>query len=74
MASRLRPGGELHCATDAVDYAEQMLATLSASPVFTSPWAGFAPRPSWRPVTMYERRAHRAGRPVFDLSFQRLAS
>jgi tRNA (guanine-N7-)-methyltransferase len=74
LVSRLVPGGALHCATDAADYAEQMLATLSASPELRNDFPGFAPRPDWRPITLYERRALTAGRGVFDLSFHRVSS
>ena len=33
LASRLAPGGALHCATDWQPYAEQMLAVLAAEPM-----------------------------------------
>ncbi|MFW8505873.1 tRNA (guanine(46)-N(7))-methyltransferase TrmB, partial [Klebsiella pneumoniae] len=32
LASRLKPGGYLHCATDWQEYAEQMLEVLGAEP------------------------------------------
>lgn len=69
MRERLRPGGVLHCATDWADYAEQMLQVLSADPGLVNTADGFAPRPDWRPVTKFERRARAAGRDVFDLVF-----
>ena len=69
MRERLRPGGVLHCATDWADYAEQMLQVLSADPGLVNTVDGFAPRPRWRPVTKFERRARAAGRDVFDLVF-----
>jgi len=74
LASRLVPGGPLHCATDAAGYAEHMLATLSACAELRNRYPGFAPRPDWRPVTMYERRALAAGRTIADLSFERLST
>src|SRR5574340_158873 len=49
LASRLAPGGRLHCATDWHDYAEQMLAVLSACPDLANTADGFAPRPPTRP-------------------------
>ena len=70
LASRLAPGGLLHCATDAEEYAEQMLTVLSGSSL-TNVHSGFAPRPPGRPVTRYERRALEAGRTVRDLVFRR---
>jgi tRNA (guanine-N7-)-methyltransferase len=74
-ASRLRPGGSLHLATDWEDYAGQMMACCSAEPALTNPYAGqpggWAPRPVWRPITKFERRARSEGRVVRDLIFRR---
>lgn len=71
-ASRLRPGGTLHMATDWADYADQMRRVADAEPLLenTAP-GGWAPRPSWRPVTKFERRAHAEGREVRDLVYRR---
>lgn len=71
LRSRLVPGGVLHCATDWAEYAESMLEVLSADPGLVNTYPGYAPRPAYRPVTKFERRAHRAGRPSFDLIFRR---
>ncbi|HEY0700132.1 MAG TPA: tRNA (guanosine(46)-N7)-methyltransferase TrmB [Micromonospora sp.] len=71
LRSRLRPGGTLHCATDWAEYAEVMLATLSADPELVNAHPGFAPRPAHRPVTRFERRGVAAGHPIFDLVFHR---
>ncbi|GII20418.1 tRNA (guanosine(46)-N7)-methyltransferase TrmB [Planosporangium mesophilum] len=71
LRSRLVPGGTLHCATDSADYAEAMLETLTADPGLTNAHRGYAPRPSYRPLTKFEERGVRAGRDVFDLIFTR---
>jgi tRNA (guanine-N7-)-methyltransferase len=71
LSSRLRAGGTLHCATDDVGYARAMLETLSASPDLANTADSFASRPEHRPVTKFERQAIQAGRPIFDLVFQR---
>ncbi|MGC4808163.1 tRNA (guanosine(46)-N7)-methyltransferase TrmB [Micromonospora sp. DT233] len=71
LRSRLVPGGTLHCATDWAEYAESMRATLTADPGLRDVHGGYAPRPAHRPVTKFERRAQRAGRPVFDLIHRR---
>ncbi|MDI6746638.1 MAG: tRNA (guanosine(46)-N7)-methyltransferase TrmB [Rhodocyclaceae bacterium] len=74
LASRLAPGGYLHCATDWEEYAEQMLAVLSAEPLLanTAPTTtGFAPRPAWRPQTKFETRGLRLGHGVWDVLFHR---
>jgi tRNA (guanine-N7-)-methyltransferase len=75
LASRLEPGGSLHCATDDAGYAGAMLATLSAEPSLrntaTDSATGFAPRPPHRPRTKFELRAEQDGREVFDLVFSK---
>ncbi|MFY1599211.1 tRNA (guanosine(46)-N7)-methyltransferase TrmB [Micromonospora sp. WMMD737] len=71
LRSRLVPGGTLHCATDWAEYAEAMRQTLDADPGLANAHDGFAPRPAHRPVTKFERRALRAGRPIFDLIHRR---
>ena len=74
LASRLAPGGVLHCATDWQPYAEQMLAVLQAEPLLGNTVAqGYAPRPDYRPLTKFEARGLRLGHGVWDLLFKRLA-
>lgn len=71
LASRLAPGGYIHCATDWENYAEQMLEVLSQSPLLTNQHDGFAPRPDYRPQTKFETRGLRLGHGVWDLIFTR---
>ena len=70
LASRLAPGGHLHCATDWEDYATQMLDVLGADPSLENTAAGYAPRPSYRPVTKFENRGLKLGHGVWDLVFR----
>ena len=70
-ASRLAPGGRLHVATDWQEYAEHVLAVLSASPLLRNTAEGFAPRPAHRPETKFERRGRKLGHGVWDLLFIR---
>ncbi len=73
-ASRLAPGATLHLATDWPDYAIQMRAVCTAEPLLENTSAaadGWAPRPSWRPLTKFERRARAEGRDVRDLVLRR---
>ncbi|WP_239153224.1 tRNA (guanosine(46)-N7)-methyltransferase TrmB [Virgisporangium aliadipatigenens] len=72
VASRLAPGGVLHCATDWPEYASWMLETLSASALVNC-FDGYAPRPEHRPWTKFELRGIEAARPVFDLVFRKVA-
>mgnify|MGYP001602187772 CR=1 FL=1 len=71
LASRLKPGAYLHCATDWQNYAEQMLEVLAADPSLENTADGYAPRPEYRPVTKFERRGLRLGHGVWDLVFKR---
>lgn len=71
LASRIRPGGYIHCATDWEHYAEQMLEVLSAEPLLVNTAQGFAERPEFRPQTKFETRGLRLGHGVWDLIFRR---
>lgn len=71
LASRLRQGGYIHCATDWQEYAEQMLEVLAAEPALENTAAGFAPRPDYRPLTKFEQRGLRLGHGVWDLVFRK---
>jgi tRNA (guanine-N7-)-methyltransferase len=71
LATRLAPGGTLHCATDWEDYALQMLQVLGDCPALENSTAGFAPRPAPRPPTKFETRGLRLGHGVWDLVFRR---
>ena len=71
LASRLLPGGYLHCATDWQEYAEQMLAVLSAEPLLENTAPDFAPRPAYRPQTKFETRGLKLGHGVWDVVFRR---
>ncbi len=71
LASRLKPGGYMHLATDWQDYAEQMLAVLAAEPMLANTAPGYAERPAWRPLTKFEKRGLRLGHGVWDLLFRR---
>lgn len=71
LASRLAPGGVLHCATDWEPYAHQMLEVLQAEPLLRNTVTGWAPRPDYRPLTKFETRGLRLGHGVWDLVFAR---
>ena len=71
LASRLKPGGTIHCATDWENYAEQMLEVLSADPHLENTAADYAERPAYRPLTKFEARGLKLGHGVWDLVFRR---
>lgn len=73
VASRLRPGGRFHLATDWAPYAEWMRQVLDASASFrnTADASGYVPRPEGRIETHFERRGRKLGHEVFDLVYVR---
>lgn len=73
LAQRLVPNGYIHCATDWQEYAEQMLAVLSAEPLLKNTASDYAPRPGYRPQTKFETRGLRLGHGVWDVVFRRIA-
>jgi tRNA (guanine-N7-)-methyltransferase len=111
LASRIKPGGYLHLATDWHNYAEQMLLVLNRQPNLqntsqervrietftpadvicnsadgrsqakneftptledlTGDNPGYAERPSYRPITKFEKRGIRLGHGVWDLVYRK---
>lgn len=74
VARKLKMHGRFHLATDWPDYAAHILTVLSTSPDFTNaiPRGGYAPRPSARLLTKFERRGIGLGHPVHDLVFNKI--
>jgi tRNA (guanine-N7-)-methyltransferase len=71
-ATRLVPGGIWRLATDWPDYAEQMHGVLEGEPLLENVYDGPAPRWEERPLTRFERRGIRAGRPIRDFAYRRV--
>jgi len=73
LASRLKPGGILHIATDWQDYAAHIIELMQTRHDFidTASQSGCQPRPDFRPETKFERRGLRLGHPVCDLIYRR---
>ena len=69
LVKKIKHGGYIHVATDWQDYAEQVLAVLSAEPLLQNTAKDFAPRPDYRPLTKFEQRGLRLGHGVWDLVF-----
>jgi tRNA (guanine-N7-)-methyltransferase len=72
LSSRLVIDGFVHCATDDVDYAEQMRRVFDVEPSLRVHIN--VPEHMRRPVTKFERRARRLGRPVSDIWVTRTLS
>ena len=71
LCEKLKPGGYIHAATDWQDYAEQILAVMSAEPRLVNTAPGYAPRPDHRPQTKFESRGLKLGHGVWDVIFRR---
>lgn len=70
-AGRLRAGALWRLATDWPEYAAQMAQVLDAESALENAYDGPAPRWEERPVTRFERRGLRAGRPITDFTYRR---
>jgi tRNA (guanine-N7-)-methyltransferase len=71
LCEKLLPGAYIHVATDWQEYAEHILATLSAEPMLANSVADYAPRPAYRPLTKFEQRGLKLGHGVWDIIFVR---
>ncbi len=71
LVQKIKPGGYIHVATDWQDYAEQVLAVLSAEPLLQNTAADYAEKPAYRPLTKFEQRGLNLGHGVWDLVFRR---
>jgi tRNA (guanine-N7-)-methyltransferase len=75
LATKLRPDGYIHAATDWEEYAQQILEVFQNNPLLAnSVDNGFAPRPEYRPLTKFELRGIRLGHGVWDIIFRRKAN
>jgi len=68
IASKLKPGGYFHLATDWVPYAEAMQRVFSSSTQFSG---GVIEKPDWRPVTRFEGQGLDKDHRVTDLFYFR---
>ena len=71
LVSRMAAGSILHCATDWQDYAEQILAVLTAEPALVNTAVDYAEKPTYRPLTKFENRGLKLGHGVWDLVFKK---
>ena len=71
LCERMKPGAYIHAATDWQDYAEQILAVMSAEPQLVNTAHDYAPRPGYRPQTKFESRGLKLGHEVRDIVFRK---
>ena len=65
--------GGIALLVDVLEHGPASLAALQAAAALRNLASdgGFVPRPAWRALTRFERRGHRLGHGVWDLSFER---
>ncbi len=68
IATKLKPGGYFHLATDWVPYAASMMSVFNGSTQFTG---GEIAKPDWRPVTRFEGQGIDKDHRVTDLLYFR---
>jgi tRNA (guanine-N7-)-methyltransferase len=73
LCDKLRPGGQLHLATDWENYAEQMREVCAAEPRLHPALGDDAAveRPAWRRQTHFETRGQKLGHGVWDLLYRK---
>lgn len=77
LASRIRPGGYIHCATDWEDYSAQMLEVLDGEPKLENLYGRghFSPVMAnplcERPKTKFQNRGEKLGYGIWDLVYIR---
>jgi tRNA (guanine-N7-)-methyltransferase len=71
LAQRMKPGAYVHVATDWENYAEQILAVLSAEALLVNTAPAYTERPGHRPLTKFETRGLKLGHRVWDIVFRR---
>lgn len=69
--SKLKSNGYLHIATDWEDYALHVLRVMSSALNFYNVAGNnnFSPRPSYRPITKFERRGEKLGHKIWELIY-----
>lgn len=74
VASRLKPTGVFHMATDWTPYAEAALDTLARNPELkncSNDETGYSTKPAYRPATKFEKRGVQLGHAVHDILFRK---
>ena len=72
LCRKLKVGGYIHVATDWQEYAEWVLAVLSAEPQLKNTAKDYAEKPAYRPLTKFENRGIKLGHGVWDMVFERV--
>lgn len=74
LATKIKPGGSLHLATDWEDYAKHMMRVVSAAPNYENQagFGQFGKRSIYRPtISKFEQRALNEGRAIWEIQLVR---
>jgi tRNA (guanine-N7-)-methyltransferase len=71
LATKLKPAGFVHLATDWEPYADHMLEVMQSHPDFHNTVDSFIGKPETRPLTKFEQRGLKLGHQIRDLMFIR---
>ena len=72
LARIVKPGGQLHIATDWQNYAEHIVEVMAGSAEFKNTGSPYVEKPEYRPTTKYETRGERLGHGVWDMVYKRV--
>lgn len=72
FATKLKNSGVLHFASDWLPYAEDVLDLLEKHQSYQNLYSGFAPRPTWRPLTKFEKRGQNLDHQISDILFEKV--
>ena len=67
---KLKDKAWLYFASDIENYTQQVTHTLQERACWEIPFLPYAPRPSWRPLSKYEKKGTDAGRGIFEMRAQ----
>ena len=71
IARKLKINGEIKCATDNSNYAEQIVSALSNQKFLQNMNDRYGNRPKNRIISKFEKKAFNNGSKIFEISFQR---
>ena len=72
IARKLKTNGEIKCATDNSNYAEQIVSALNQQKYLQNMNDRYGNRPKDRIISKFEKKAFNNNSRIYEISFQRL--